>query len=194
MASLAQINANRVNAQSSTGPTTPSGIKNSKFNAIRHGLTSREIVIKGEDPAAYDALRAELVAHHKPANETQAMLVDEIAINWWRLTRARRIESKMIEQFGDVEAWSQKPFLNLIRHLKAIERSWKFALTELTRLQKKAAASTSTQQIGFVLSPPKRSAIRDRFIAARALRISSMKLPARAAGIFTAQTPIAPAA
>ncbi len=136
MATVAQISANRVNALSSTGPKTPAGIANSKLNAIRHGLTSQQIVIKGEDPAAYDAFRAQLVAEHNPRTESQGMLVEQVAQNWWRLSRARRIESKMIEQFGEVEAWSQKPFLNLMRHLTAAERSWKYAVNELARLKR----------------------------------------------------------
>jgi len=40
-----QIEANRRNAQQSTGPRTDAGKKTSSLNALRHGLTSRIVVL-----------------------------------------------------------------------------------------------------------------------------------------------------
>ena len=59
MATQAQINANRANAQKSTGPRSVEGKSASRFNALKHGIDAASIVIPGEDPADYDALAAE---------------------------------------------------------------------------------------------------------------------------------------
>jgi len=40
-----QIEANRRNAERSTGPTTPEGKARSSQNAVKHGLTARRSVI-----------------------------------------------------------------------------------------------------------------------------------------------------
>ena len=43
MATAAQIEANRLNAQKSTGPRTDRGKARAKLNAIKHGMTARTI-------------------------------------------------------------------------------------------------------------------------------------------------------
>ena len=48
MATLAQIHANRLNAQSSTGPRSDQGKAASRFNALKHGIEARSLVIPGE--------------------------------------------------------------------------------------------------------------------------------------------------
>ena len=140
MATAAQYTANRANAQQSTGPKTPSGIENCKHNATRHGLTGKQIVIKGEDPAQFDALRLALVQEHQPETEFEAMLVHQIAVNWWRLERARAIESQVIDMYGlfecTVDPDAVKAFQNITRYCNTIERSWRLACTELARRQK----------------------------------------------------------
>ncbi len=52
MASAAQIEANRLNAQKSTGPRTDKGKARARLNALKHGMTARTImpVLPHEDP------------------------------------------------------------------------------------------------------------------------------------------------
>ena len=47
MASEAQIQANRANAQKSTGPRTAEGKATVAQNAVKHGLRAEQMVIKG---------------------------------------------------------------------------------------------------------------------------------------------------
>src|SRR5687767_14517511 len=68
MASQKQIDANRRNAQRSTGPITEAGKAVAKFNALRHGMTAESAVLPYEDTLAYAMLREALVGHYAPAN------------------------------------------------------------------------------------------------------------------------------
>jgi hypothetical protein len=63
---VVQIEANRRNAQQSTGPRTEAGKKTSSLNAPRHGLTSRVVVLPTEDFAAYKAFSEEFLLDLAP--------------------------------------------------------------------------------------------------------------------------------
>src|SRR3712207_5830884 len=93
MASQKQIDANRRNAQKSTGPVTEAGKAVAKFNALRHGMTAESAVLPYEDTLAYAMLREALVGHYAPANIAEELLVDVVANSYWRLLRARRVET-----------------------------------------------------------------------------------------------------
>ncbi len=54
MATESQINANRANAQHSTGPSSPEGKLKSSHNAVKTGLTGRTILLPTDDAAAYE--------------------------------------------------------------------------------------------------------------------------------------------
>ena len=49
MTTRKQVVANRRNAQKSTGPITRGGKNHSKRNSLKHGLLSREVVIRSGD-------------------------------------------------------------------------------------------------------------------------------------------------
>ena len=75
MATQRQIEANRRNAQRSTGPTTPEGKARSAQNSLTHGLTAASVVISIEDRGDYEELRARLIAEHKPVGTQELFLV-----------------------------------------------------------------------------------------------------------------------
>ena len=56
MTSLKQIEANRRNAQNSTGPRTEAGKQRSSRNAVRHGLTAETVIGPLEDAEDYQRL------------------------------------------------------------------------------------------------------------------------------------------
>src|ERR671912_302805 len=70
---------NRTNSQRSTGPQTEAGKERSCRNSFRHGLTSSKIVLPGEDPAEYDAFRANILEQYQPANATEQILAEELS-------------------------------------------------------------------------------------------------------------------
>ncbi len=93
MTSEKQAKANRQNALKSTGPKTSEGKAVARYNATKHGLLSREVLLPGEDEDALrelgDILREEL----QPAGELENMLVDRIVAAHWRLRRLGRVEA-----------------------------------------------------------------------------------------------------
>ncbi len=90
MATEAQIEANRANAQKSTGPRTPEGKAVVSQNAITHGLLARAGVIPGEDAHEFAAHREGLLKQLRPGTPLEEVLVERAVDLSWRLQRAVR--------------------------------------------------------------------------------------------------------
>jgi len=88
-----QVEANRRNAQRSTGPKTEKGKAVAKFNALRHGLTAKEVVISGEDEKAFMDLQDRFVKELDPKGVLESQLVERIAVGLWRLRRVCGVEA-----------------------------------------------------------------------------------------------------
>jgi hypothetical protein len=110
MASVAQIQANRSNAQKSTGPRTPEGKAAATRNAVKHGLLAEQVVIKGEDPEEFDLYRAGMLAELAPVGAVEEMLAERAVSLAWRLRRAERLQSAVFatvyrENADDIVLW-----------------------------------------------------------------------------------------
>jgi hypothetical protein len=97
MSTQAQVDANRRNAQHSTGPKTDAGKAASSQNAHQHGLCSPAAVAPGEDPAAYQAFATALVAELDPIGMDQRVQAERIAFLSWKLQRIPAIEASTLE-------------------------------------------------------------------------------------------------
>ncbi len=95
MASAAQIEANRRNAQKSTGPKTEKGKARSRLNAMTHGLAARTIVpvLPHEDPKELDQRIRSWIEDWQPRDDMEAGLVRQAAELSWRIDRAGRFET-----------------------------------------------------------------------------------------------------
>jgi hypothetical protein len=91
-----QLEANRRNAQQSTGPRTEIGKKTSSLNALRHGLTSRIVVLPTEDLAAYIAFSEEFLVDLAPETFPERQCAQTIIDTQWRLNRVRALEDGML--------------------------------------------------------------------------------------------------
>ncbi len=152
--------ANQRNSRKSTGPATPAGKAKMRNNALRHGLTSKRVVIGGEDPAEYEALRQVLLNEWDPATTRESQLATEIAESAWRLQRTRRVEVELFERgmqdgpdpgavLADCFHANAREFDKLRRYTSTIERCYYRALTELGKLQqerKKSAIGSVSQK------------------------------------------------
>jgi hypothetical protein len=134
MATLKQFEANRRNAQKSTGPKTSEGKTAVSMNALRHGLRARTVVLPGEDPTEFHQLCGDLQAEWTPQSRTEQFYVEQMAVSQWKLTRLEVVE---VNIFKDADAKSQLSMLDRLWQAECrLERSYARAQRELQRLQK----------------------------------------------------------
>jgi hypothetical protein len=96
--------ANRANALHSTGPKTPEGKAAVRFNALRHGLLARDVVLPGEDADAFEDLLNQVRAELSPVGPIEELLVNRVVNTMWRLERSARAETALF----DLRAWELK--------------------------------------------------------------------------------------
>ena len=162
MSSTAQVLSNRENSLKSTGPRTPEGKLPASRNGISHGLTAAgDPVLPHEDRTAFNSLLKRYKSDFTPATEHESFLVTEMVGARWRLDRAGRIESAMLEDIVDpsnatstpemkmAKAMMQNggdPFARMDRHRANLERSYHRCAREL-RAAKKANIGQTAQHL-----------------------------------------------
>jgi len=110
MISEAQLNANRTNAQSSTGPTSDAGRAKVSQNAVKTGLTGRTVVIPFGEADAYQTLMLDHQKQFQPVGPEEKALVQSITDLVWRLDRIPGLEFALLE-LGRVDMIKQSPEL-----------------------------------------------------------------------------------
>jgi hypothetical protein len=168
MASQAQINANRLNSQKSTGPITPEGKAATSLNALKTGIHARSHIIPGEDRAELEALATAFHLQFQPADPNQFALVDTLIAAEWTQRRLRRIEAELwssrdesldpthaeisdnppdptspFPALGHSYPDAIDPFLRIERRIDATNRLYLRTLKVLQDLQKAAVAQAS---------------------------------------------------
>jgi hypothetical protein len=96
MTSLRQLQANRQNARSSTGPRTDEGKRRSRRNALRHGLTAETVIELLEDSEDYKAFEAAIISDYDAHTAVERELVLRLASLLWRIRRATAIETDLL--------------------------------------------------------------------------------------------------
>jgi hypothetical protein len=99
MVSQKKLDANRRNAQKSTGPKTDDGKAASSQNALTHGLTASKFpILPGEDEAAYVQFHAAMSKDLKPKSMMQREIVDDLVQVRWQIRRVPRIEAELFRE------------------------------------------------------------------------------------------------
>ena len=102
MTSFRQIEANRRNALRSTGPRTEEGKRQSRRNALRHGLTAETVIDGLEDSDDYRAFEAAVIADYDAQTAVERELVLRLASLLWRLRRIISIETDLLRIQSDI--------------------------------------------------------------------------------------------
>ncbi len=100
---LKRRQANQANALLSTGPKTIQGKATIATNAIKHGIFTQDLIISStlgqEDRGEYQTMLNNLVDCLSPQNQIESLLVEKIAIDFWRLRRVIRFEAGSIRKY-----------------------------------------------------------------------------------------------
>ena len=94
MISEKQREANRLNAQKSTGPTSPEGKAASSRNSIRTGFYSPKTYLPSEDQEMYEAMAGSFYDQYQPKTPQFKVLVDDLIRNVWYQQRYDTIEKQ----------------------------------------------------------------------------------------------------
>jgi uncharacterized protein YecA (UPF0149 family) len=149
MATEAQFNANRENAQHSTGPRTTEGRARSSQNALRFGLFSAKNCVQPGETEEYDALSTALWDDMRPQGTLEAMFATEVIRAAWRLRRCAEVEATLADKSTEDPMLDQ----DLLRTQTAVDRArsqahgiMRRSLAELRRLQSDRPKQQSTEQ------------------------------------------------
>ena len=93
MATIKQIDANRLNALKSTGPNPPEGKATVSMNALRHGMRASTLVLPQEDLGSFQHLCDLLDAEWQPQTPSERFYCEQMAICQWKLIRIEGVEA-----------------------------------------------------------------------------------------------------
>lgn len=151
MATEAQITANQINAQSSTGPKTESGKARSSRNAVKHGLRSQDFVVAPEDTEEFEELRDNLRKQMNPPSGLGDVLFTKLLEAAWNQCRCRRAEAALRNELGIdpllADGAAQKRFATVERYSRRADRAFQYALKELRQLQTETFYRESVEEM-----------------------------------------------
>ena len=157
MATEAQTNANRENAEKSTGPRTPQGKAISSRNSLVHGMTSGKFLPPDGDPDEFFQLLDQFRGRFQPFDEAEDALVERLVAAEFKMRSVRyanaalfhihAAEDPMLERYKqegrtNLLAWAfhsdakySNSFSKLIRYEGCLQREFSRALRELYMMQ-----------------------------------------------------------
>lgn len=141
--SEAQLQANRANAQLSTGPRTEAGKEAICCNNLRHGLAGAFHILPWENEDDFASLAQALQAEHHPYTPTEQILVQRLAQHEWLRQRAVHLQNLCFDAEGLLS--ETKQFSLYLRYQTTHERAFHKCLSDLLKLR----AEQRRAEIGF---------------------------------------------
>lgn len=93
------INPSSVVTREDAAPVTRAGnYEPVRFNAMKHGILSKLVVLAHEDHAEFADLLAALIEEHRPAGMTERHMIEELATIIWRKRRVLLAEGAKINE------------------------------------------------------------------------------------------------
>lgn len=160
------MTANKDNAQRSSGPVTQAGKTAVSKNALKHGILSDAVISAAanlkESESEFEGIKRSLVDSLEPVGMLEEMLLDRIAVCYWRLRRVVWSENGAIRLQLDNLWYREKERLmdeaKLHQGLQGITSFWdrmknsvsaKMAIEQLTDLKKTVEEAGHLPDIAF---------------------------------------------
>jgi hypothetical protein len=154
MATQAQIDANRQNAQKSTGPTTEAGRARSARNRFSHGFRSSVVFLLDEEREEFNGLVADLHGEYQPATPSEQILLEKMIHHQWNSLRAVRLQSMSLQVSISKHDCLPTDFALLLRYHQSSDRYFFKARTELLTAQKERKKSEIGSERQEPVEPP----------------------------------------
>jgi hypothetical protein len=148
--SQAKIDANRANAQHSTGPRTAEGKARVSRNATKHGLNSAQIFVPEGEEEIFEEFSNGLRDQIRPVGTLEDDLFDQLLHAAWNLRRIRILEAEMLAS-SDIDPLlddaAEQKTNRLARHQSRYERSYHRVLATLRNQQTNRALAGLFQDL-----------------------------------------------
>ena len=93
-----RIQTNHEAIGKATGPRTAQGKERSKLNALKHGLLSKVILLKGESETKYHSLLNGLLDDLQPQGTLETVFTENLAAILWRKRRLFQVENALVTE------------------------------------------------------------------------------------------------
>jgi len=145
MTTQKQIETNQQNALLSTGATTDEGKAIVAKNAIKHGIFTKDFIVVHkryeEKVADYQELLDNLITAFDPQGQMELLLIEKIAMDYWRMRRVLRFEVEGIYNMLNVPIDLIHPLPNIpdadkvIRYERHLQKSIMQNIVMLKQIQ-----------------------------------------------------------
>jgi len=149
MSSEKQNIANKENAMHSTGPKTIEGKAIVATNSTKHGIFTKDLIITTvlgkENEEEYTEMLNNLIDCLSPNNQMESLLVEKIAIDFWRLRRVMRFEGGSIAKhvetiYHEFYSYGKKNSEELQAEIQRIQEYIEWVMQYLECLKKGAVS------------------------------------------------------
>jgi len=131
----------------STGPRTPEGKAISSQNALKHGLSARDVVLKDDQEREdFAALQTGLAADLNPDGTLETLIFNRLLRASWDLRRVERMEVEQAADGIDLLDDICLRLERLARYKMRAERSFYRAHREITALQAERRAQAKAEE------------------------------------------------
>jgi len=154
--SARKAEANRRNAQKSTGPRTKEGKAKSAANSYQHGFYAKHLFpteAQKADRPDYLAVAGGYVEHYQPVGYIENHLVERIAVTELRMARLLRFEQEMITTWR--LPYASKSADRVLRNEIVLKREVAALVKELERVQEKRKAEEAHSEQELETGPEK---------------------------------------
>lgn len=145
--STKKVEANRRNAQHSTGPKTAEGKAKSAQNAIKHGIFAKRFLQGASTEAVQEmeTLIRELRDYYQPVGKMEEMLVEKVAIEYARYARILGAEQQVLAR---EHAFFYVTVDRFARYATSTNRALSRAIEVLVRVQAARKAGENATAAG----------------------------------------------